>query len=165
MLTIRRKTLEKAFNTLCYLLAGILIMLVGVHKYKEICVDDIAPTTVAAEFVRVVDGDTIVVILDGEEQTVRLIGINAPESVHPDESRNTPEGHVASDYVSELMDGIDVVYLEFDQEMYDSYDRLLAYVYYYDEDELIMLNKKILDEGYAEPLIIAPNTRYAKLFN
>ena len=165
MLSIRRRTLGKAFNILFYLLGGVLLIFVGVQKYQEVQVDDLSPDTVAAEFVRVVDGDTIVVILDNEEQTVRLIGINAPESVHPDESRNTPEGQAASDYVSELMDGVDEVYLEFDQEKYDSYDRLLAYVFYFDGDELIMLNKRILDAGYADPLIIAPNTRYSKLLN
>ena len=126
MLSIRRRTLGKAFNILFYLLGGVLLIFVGVQKYQEVQVDDLSPDTVAAEFVRVVDGDTIVVILDNEEQTVRLIGINAPESVHPDESRNTPEGQAASDYVSELMDGVDEVYLEFDQEKFDSYDRLLA---------------------------------------
>ena len=41
------------------------------------------PGAVAAPVVRVVDGDTIVVRLDGREQRVRYIGVNTPESVDP----------------------------------------------------------------------------------
>ena len=39
---------------------------------------------------RVVDGDTIVVAIAGEENKVRLIGVDTPESVHPDESSKYP---------------------------------------------------------------------------
>ena len=33
---------------------------------------------------RVVDGDTIIVIIDGREDGVRLIGVDTPETVHPE---------------------------------------------------------------------------------
>ena len=38
---------------------------------------------------RVVDGDTFVTYIDGEKTRVRMIGVDTPESVHADESRNT----------------------------------------------------------------------------
>lgn len=41
---------------------------------------------------RVVDGDTLKVDLNGSQERVRLIGVNAPESVHPDKTKNTQEG-------------------------------------------------------------------------
>src|SRR5438874_4038526 len=36
-----------------------------------------------ARVVRVVDGDTLVLSLDGRSTTVRLIGLDTPETVHP----------------------------------------------------------------------------------
>ena len=32
---------------------------------------------------RVIDGDTIVVEIDGKQEKVRLIGVDTPETVHP----------------------------------------------------------------------------------
>ena len=65
---------------------------------------------------RVVDGDTIIVHdPDGNRLRVRLTGINAPESVHEDESKNTEEGRQASAFMKELLEDVDVVYLEYDE--------------------------------------------------
>ena len=47
---------------------------------------------------RVVDGDTIIVTNQaGSDLRVRLIGIDTPESVHPDANKNTAEGQLQSD--------------------------------------------------------------------
>ena len=52
-----------------------------------------------AQVVRVVDGDTLKVSVPGDENaTVRLIGMDTPESVAADEARNCEEGRIASDY-------------------------------------------------------------------
>ena len=110
-----------------------------------------------AYLVRVVDGDTVLVMIDDKEFYVRLIGIDTPESVNPDESKNTPEGVEASEWLKLRLKDIKVIYLEFDIEKYDKYGRLLAYVYVDDS----MLNKEILHNGYASPLIIEPNTKYS----
>ena len=48
-----------------------------------------------ATIAKVVDGDTVKVMLDGQKITIRIIGINTPESVAEDESRNTEEGRKA----------------------------------------------------------------------
>lgn len=88
-----------------------------------------------ATLVRVVDGDTIVVNIDGEDVTVRLIGINTPESVAPESyldrtgKMNTAEGINASEYTKTLLEDVDVVYLEKDVSETDKYDRLLRYVW------------------------------------
>ncbi len=63
--------------------------------------------------IRVVDGDTFVIRADGEEEKVRLIGLDTPESVHADPDKNTPYGEVASEYTRSMVDG-EEVYLEFD---------------------------------------------------
>lgn len=79
--------------------------------------------------VHVVDGDTIDVLKDGAKVRVRLIGINAPESVDP---RRPVQcfGKEASAAMKALVEGQSVA-LETDpsQDTYDKYGRLLAYVY------------------------------------
>ena len=108
---------------------------------------------------RVVDGDTIVVILDGKKEKVRMIGIDTPESVHPDKSRNTPMGKIASKYTKDNLEG-KYVALETDVQERDKYGRILAYVYLDDK----MFNKTLLEEGLAKLMTIPPNVKYADDF-
>ena len=110
--------------------------------------------------VRVVDGDTIIVDYNGQDTRVRLIGVDTPESVHPDASRNTAAGESASAYTKALLTGKDVM-LEFDEGRYDKYDRMLAYVYLDGE----MVNATLIEKGYADTMTIEPNTKYAEWFD
>ncbi len=123
------------------------------------------------DFERVVDGDTIIVHdEDGNRLRVRLTGINAPESVHPDEEMNTEEGREASSYLKDLLKDTNTVYLEYDVEQFDQYERTLAYVWIdtdpdSDSDEdYVMLNELMLQEDLAEPVYIKPNLKYADIF-
>lgn len=115
------------------------------------------------EFIRVVDGDTILVQYESKPVSVRLIGVDAPESVHPDENSNTPFGELADEYLEELLAGISLVYLEFDEEQYDSYERLLAYVYL-EEDASFenSLNYRLVADGYAINKEYPPNVAHAR---
>ena len=113
------------------------------------------------EVVKVIDGDTIIVDIDGEEVRVRLIGVDTPESVSTDESKNTAEGKEASEYTTEQLTG-KPVYLEYDEGLTDTYGRTLAYVYL--EDGKSMFNKKLLEQGYARVMTVEPNTKYAEEF-
>ena len=108
---------------------------------------------------RVVDGDTIVVLMDGKKEKVRMIGIDTPESVHPDKSRNTPMGKIASKYTKDNLEG-KYVTLETDVQERDKYGRVLAYVYLDDK----MFNKTLLGEGLAELMTIPPNVKYVDDF-
>ncbi|MGL4485352.1 MAG: thermonuclease family protein [Anaerovoracaceae bacterium] len=109
---------------------------------------------------RVIDGDTIKVELNsGEKESLRLIGIDTPESVHPDKAKNSKEGKIASSYTKKILEGKNVG-LEFDLQERDKYGRLLAYVYI--EDELI--NLTLLKEGYAKTLTVPPNIKYESEF-
>lgn len=107
---------------------------------------------------RVIDGDTILVNIDGVDTKVRLIGIDTPESVHSDDSRNTTNGSIASEVTKSLLQGKSIA-LEYDAEKYDKYDRLLAYVYVDD----IMVNDYLVSEGYAQTMTIEPNTKYEEI--
>jgi micrococcal nuclease len=99
---------------------------------------------------RVVDGDTIKVELDGEYVSVRLIGMNTPETVKP----GTPVecfGPEASDFAKGALTG-EPITLEFDtsQGMTDQYDRALAYVWRELPDgSLSLFNLESIAGGYA----------------
>lgn len=108
---------------------------------------------------RVVDGDTIVVAIAGEENKVRLIGIDTPESVHPDETRNIPYGKISSEFTRDALEG-QLVYLEYDVEPNDQYGRILAYVWL----DGVMFNKTLLTEGHAVLATYPPNVRYVDEF-
>ena len=84
-----------------------------------------------AQIVKVVDGDTITVFLNGKNETIRIIGINTPETVDP---RKTVEcfGAEASNKAKEYFKEKDYnVWLEEDptQGERDKYQRLLRYVF------------------------------------
>jgi micrococcal nuclease len=82
-----------------------------------------------ARVVRVVDGDTIRVEVEGREQPVRLLGIDTPETHRPGVPIECG-GPQASAYMRELLPPGTRVVLERDptQDSVDRYGRLLAYV-------------------------------------
>lgn len=75
----------------------------------------------------IVDGDTIDILYKGQKERVRLLCVDTPESVHPDQSRNTEMGLKASEYTKSRLTG-KTVDLEFESKLRGKYDRLLAYV-------------------------------------
>ena len=113
------------------------------------------------DVVRVVDGDTIVVSIDGADTKVRLIGVDTPESVNPDSSKNSESGKIAAEWTTNLLAG-EKVYLEYDIEKTDKYGRTLAYVYL--SDRTTMVEDELLRNGMAEVMTIQPNTKYAAHF-
>jgi micrococcal nuclease len=106
----------------------------------------------------VVDGDTIEVLVDGQTEDVRYIGIDTPESVAPGEPVEC-YGLRASAANAELVEG-ENVRLEFDAERRDRYGRLLAYVYVDD----LFVNAELLRRGFATTLTIPPNDSFADRF-
>ena len=100
---------------------------------------------------RVIDGDTIEVSGVG---TVRMIGIDTPETVDPDQEPE-PYGYAASDFTKQNLEG-EKVRLELGSDPKDDYDRTLAYVWHGGE----LYEERILLTGFAEVLIIEPNDKY-----
>lgn len=115
------------------------------------------PAAGEATVVRVVDGDTIVVALGEAAETVRLIGIDTPESV----ARDRPDecfGAEASHRLAELLPPGTAVLLTRDVEPRDLYDRLLAYVHR--PDDGLFVNAAQVAGGYAEAKDYPPNTTH-----
>lgn len=107
----------------------------------------------------VIDGDTAVIEIDGEETKVRFIGIDTPESVnteHPE--KNCPEGEIASAFTKAMLREKSV-YIEYDVEREDDYGRTLAYLYL--DNGKTMVQKEILLAGMATTMTIQPNSRHA----
>jgi len=95
---------------------------------------------------KVVDGDTIAVSINGITETIRLIGINTPETV---DSRTMVEcfGTEASDKAKELLTGKRVrIEKDPSQGDRDKYGRTLAYMY---REDGLFFNKHMIEEGYA----------------
>jgi len=107
---------------------------------------------------RVVDGDTIEVKMAETKEKVRLIGIDTPETVHPEKDEE-PYGKEASDFSKERLKGQEIR-LELDVEERDRYGRILAYVWLGDE----MFNETLLLEGYARLATFPPNVKYVERF-
>lgn len=120
------------------------------------------PAAARAEIRRVVDGDTVVAVLEGgRSESVRLIGIDTPEKpggTLPAECF----GAEAGAFTAALLPPGAPVLLTGGEETRDVYDRLLAYVYRAADG--LFVNMALAREGYAVALSIAPNTDYTPHF-
>lgn len=95
------------------------------------------------QVIRVVDGDTIVIKYDGKYEKVRMLCVNTPKSVHPDEKQNIPMGKTASRYTQKKLIGKSVD-LEFEiKKLRGNYGRLLAYVFVHGKN----LNLDLVRQG------------------
>lgn len=123
----------------------------------------------SAKVLKIVDGDTLKVRYKGIEESVRLIGIDVPESKINKKARSdaqrsgedlktiTAMGKEATDYAKSPVKRGDTVKMEFDVQKRDKYGRLLAYIYFSNGK---MLNEEIVKVGYANPMAVPPNVKY-----
>ena len=115
--------------------------------------------TVYAGVTSIVDGDTIWVDLDFDgvrDIKVRYIGIDTPETCFGVECY----GYEAKERNRQWI-GEQHVRLEKDVSETDRYGRLLRYVYLADGT---FVNAVLVEEGYAQAAVYAPDRRYESLF-
>ena len=120
------------------------------------------------------DGDTIKVKFDGKLTTIRLIGIDTFETHKNNKAyRQAYENNIslqevinrgkkAKEYIKETLSSHKDFYFEYDEGFLDRYKRTLAYIWFSEDD---MLNLDIVCNGYAIPLKIQPNVKYANEIN
>jgi micrococcal nuclease len=108
---------------------------------------NLPPGSELAEVIRVIDGDTIEVNIDGESYSVRYVGMNTPErdEVCYADATNANRALVENQFVR----------LERDQSDVDRYGRLLRYVYVGDT----FVNAVLVREGWAEVVVYQPDDR------
>ena len=103
-----------------------------------------------ADVVGHVDGDTVRVRISNPPaglnlvETIRLLGVDTPETVHPDRDVEF-FGQEASDFTKEHLLG-KTVFLAFDWDLRDRYGRLLAYIY---TEDGRCFNALLVQEGYS----------------
>ncbi|ATG56680.1 nuclease [Brachybacterium ginsengisoli] len=107
------------------------------------------------QVVRIVDGDTLIALVDGEETTIRLLNIDTPETKDPDMPVQCL-GPEATAFLEERLPAGTEIELDYDEERLDPYDRTLAAVY--ESDSLI--NVEIAAAGLGVPVYFAPNDRF-----
>jgi micrococcal nuclease len=108
-----------------------------------------------------VDGDTFHALPEGETWwfSVRMIGIDTPEIEHEDPAECY--GDEAFAWTASQLDG-KLVWLTFDEECEDAYDRTLAYVFR-DDTEAGFVNRALARNGFAEQMTFRPNDTFADL--
>lgn len=116
-----------------------------------------------ARVTRVVDGDTVVLAgigVGAPDRTggrkARLIGVDTPEVYGGVECM----GREASAYTRTRLDGRDVL-VSFDVDPVDRYGRALVYLW---EADGSFFNERIVSDGFAMPMTVPPNVRYAETF-
>ncbi len=112
------------------------------------------------QVVKVVDGDTIKIDYKGEIKSVRLIGIDTPETKHPQKQVEC-FGKEAFQKMKDLV--VDKkVKIEFDntQNRVDKYGRLLLYIWVDD----IFINNYMVSNGYAHEYTYNTPYKYQKEF-
>lgn len=138
------------------IIALALLLVVGVASPAPVMPEDLLEVVC----VKVVDGDTA--WFEEDEfvvHKVRLIGIDTPETVHPQQPVQ-PFGQEASDFTTGMLLG-KTVYLEYDVEPYDRYGRHLCYVWLEDGT---LFNLTLLEQGYATLMTYPPNIKYVDYF-
>jgi micrococcal nuclease len=108
-----------------------------------------------AVVVGVVDGDTIDVTIGDRQERVRLLNIDTPESVDPDEPVQCL-GPEATAFLADLLPVGTAVRLEYDEVRTDRYDRTLAGVLLGDR----LVNAEIARAGLAAVVVVDENVRF-----
>lgn len=104
---------------------------------------------------RIIDGDTV---KTAAGDSIRLLGVDTPE-IDWENNRSEFYADEARNFSTKNLLGESVV-LEYDQEKEDHYGRILAYVIKDGEN----FNQKLLENGYANLMIVEPNDKYEAEF-
>ncbi len=95
----------------------------------------------------VIDGDTVQLQIDGQQETIRVLGIDTPETEHSSRGAEC-YGAEASAYAQELLADTSVhIQTDSSQDMRDKYDRVLAYIQMEDGTDF---GEVMITQGYAE---------------
>ena len=119
-----------------------------------------ASDKIKVQFSDCIDGDTAKLILNNEVIKIRLLGIDTPESVHP----NKPVefyGKKASEYTCNNLKKSNNIEIEYDDnsDKLDKYNRHLVWLYIDNK----LFNKELVENGYAEIAYLYGNYKYTYL--
>ncbi len=145
---------KKQLRLIILIFASILLLVYSI--FEKIWVRQEPVSIVQVKVVKIFDGDTISVLLDGTAEKIRLVGIDAPEL------DQKPWGLKSKKHLEGLINLSNwTVDLEFDIERRDKYGRLLCYLF---SDDKTMINLRMVQDGYAMLFTVPPNIKYADIF-
>ena len=112
------------------------------------------------KFSKCVDGDTFKISINNKKQMVRLLAIDAPESVKAD-TEVEYYGKEASTYICKKLTNAKKIELEYDEnsDKYDKYDRLLAWVFVDGK----LLQEDLVAKGYVKVAYLYGNYKYTDI--
>ena len=115
-------------------------------------------TKIEVKYSKSVDGDTAKFELDGKEITVRFLGIDTPETVHPTKGEE-PYGKEASNYTKGKLENAHKIQIEYDENASetDKYERPLVWVWVDDT----LLQEELISNGLARTYMLQDNYKYA----
>lgn len=144
-----------------------------IQSLEQVNIEEMVTTTVQSakkhdvskfdqyELQEVIDGDTIRIKYNGSSEKVRLLLVDTPETNH-ETLGEQPYGPEAKQFVKQLLDDQETIFLEFDVSYRDKYKRLLAYVY---TEDGISIQEQLLENGLARvAYIYDPNTKHVDWF-
>ena len=112
-----------------------------------------------ATVMRVTDGDTIVVEINGAIERVRYLGLDAPEIARPDDNAAAEcGGDEALASNEELVAGRSVA-LERDVNDRDRFGRLLRHVWVAHRGDWLLVGERLIETGAVEARTYRPDTR------
>jgi micrococcal nuclease len=117
-------------------------------------------STREATLVRVVDGDTIRVMVEGVEERVRYIGMDTPELNESLKATPEPYAEAATTANAKLLAGADRLVLERDISERDRYGRLLADVWVERDGTWTFVDLELVAQGFAQVATFPPDVRY-----
>ena len=110
--------------------------------------------------VRVADGDTVTVELDGRRERVRYVGVDAPEVAHPDAGSPAECGADAATRANiDLVMGVELT-LESDATDRDRFGRLLRHPWIVKDGEWVHVGEALVASGLIEARTFPPDTRH-----
>lgn len=151
----------KLFKLFIVIIVPLLLSMAACQSNEEISSNLTTPDgtpLISATVTNVVDGDTIDVEIKGQDERVRLLLIDTPETKHPSKPVQS-FGPEASEYTKTALLGKQVG-LEKDVSERDQYGRVLAYIWLDDK----MHNEALIEKGLARVATFPPDIKYVDRF-
>lgn len=141
---------RKFRNKIVYYIIIIIILIVGfiVNHYFPRNKSNVS-------LIECIDGDTARLKIDGKDEKVRFLGIDAPEIAHENTPAD-PYGNEARDYTCNILKTAKSIHLEYEQSKTDKYNRVLAWVFV---DEKL-LNEDLVYKGLAKVAYLYDKYKY-----
>lgn len=127
-----------------------LLVVAGYLIYQILLGSGLFTDKIEAQFIECVDGDTMILMVDNQQEKIRLLAVDTPE-------RNQPYYRVASDFTCNLLKNSNTLEVEMDNNAdRDSYDRLLSWIWVDDE----LLQSKLVESGLAKVAYLYDEYKY-----